>query len=88
MKTTGQKEKKIAKIPIEILLDVCKMIHTGDLMNRILGSNEALGEVLLEVTYEKENSIQKAAFKNIEESIATWKELRYGEEDPDEITLS
>lgn len=81
-------EKQIVKIPIEIFLDVCKMIRIGNLNNKIIGTNEVMGEVVLELSYSKENKIQKSAMHNIYESVSEWNEQRYGEENPDEIALN
>lgn len=86
MKTAIEKEQ--LKIPIEIFLDVCKMIRLGNLANKILGSNDALGEVLLEIAYSRANKIQASALKNIYESVLEWNENRYGTENPDEIDLN
>ncbi|MBI3518119.1 MAG: hypothetical protein HY062_02010 [Bacteroidetes bacterium] len=86
MKTTT--EKQHIKIPIELFLDVCKMIRTGNLNNKITGSNEATGEVLLELSFSKGNKIQNDALQNIYESVSEWNEQRYGDENPDEIALN
>jgi hypothetical protein len=42
-------EKQQLKIPIQVFLDVCKMIRAGNINNKIIGSNEALGEVLMDI---------------------------------------
>lgn len=82
------KQKQTIRIPIEIMLDVCRMIHTGDLSNRILGSNEVLGEAIIEISYLTNNEIQKAAIENIIDSVNEWNECRYGEEDAEQIALN
>lgn len=81
-------EKQNIKIPIEIFLDVCKMIRLGNLNNKITGSNESMGEVFLELSFTKGNKIQSSALQNIVESVCEWNEHRYGEENPDEIELN
>lgn len=80
-------EKQNIKIPIELFLDVCKMIRTGNLNNKIIGSNEATGDVLLELSFSKGNKIQNAALQNIYNSVNEWNEQRYGDENPEEIGL-
>lgn len=86
MKT--QNEKQHIKAPIELFLDVCKMIRTGNLNNKITGTNESTGEVFLELSYSKSNKIQSAALQNIYDSINEWNEQRYGEDNPDELALN
>ena len=86
MKT--QNEKQHIKAPIEIFLDVCKMIRTGNLNNKITGTNESTGEVFLELSFSKGNKIQNAAMQNIYDSINEWNEQRYGEDNPDELALN
>lgn len=81
-------EKQNIKVPIEIFLDVCKMIRTGNLNNKIIGTNELIGEVILELVFVKGNKIQSAALQNIYEVINEWNELRYGDENPEDIALS
>ena len=80
-------EKQNIKIPIELFLDVCKMIRTGNLNNKIIGSNEATGDVLLELSFSKGNKIQNAALQNIYDAVNEWNEQRYGDENPEEIGL-
>ena len=80
-------EKQNIKIPIELFLDVCKMIRTGNLNNKIMGSNEATGDVLLELSFSKGNKIQNAALQNIYDAVNEWNEQRYGDENPEEIGL-
>lgn len=80
-------EKQNIKIPIELFLDVCKMIRTGNLNNKITGSNESTGEILLELSSSKGNKIQNAALQNIYDAVNEWNEQRYGDENPDEIAL-
>lgn len=86
MKT--EKEKQHIKAPIEIFLDVCKMIRTGNLNNKITGTNESTGEVFLELTFSRSNKIQSAAMQNIYDSINEWNEQRYGEDNPEELALN
>lgn len=86
MKT--QNEKQHIKAPIELFLDVCKMIRVGNLNNKITGTNESTGEVFLELSYSKGNKIQSAALQNIYDSINEWNEQRYGEDNPDELALN
>ncbi len=86
MKTPTEKQQ--VKVPIEIFLDVCKMIRGGNLGNKIAGSNESMGEVIIELTLIKGNKIQSAAINNIYEAVSEWNEHRYGEENPDEIGLN
>ena len=81
-------ETQNIKVPIEIFLDVCKMIRTGNLNNKIIGTNELIGEVILELVFVKGNKIQSAALQNIYEVINEWNELRYGDENPEDIALS
>lgn len=81
-------EKEQLKIPIEIFLDVCKMIRLGNLSNKVTGCNETLGEVYLEVAHSRGNKIQVSAMKNIYESVLEWNESRYGTENPDDIDLN
>ncbi|MEO6302471.1 MAG: hypothetical protein ABIP51_04805 [Bacteroidia bacterium] len=81
-------EKQQVKIPIEIFLDVCKMIRGGSLTNKIIGANDVMGEIALELSIIKGNRIQSAALNNIYESVSEWNEQRYGNENPDEIDLS
>lgn len=83
-----QTEKQNIKVAIEIFLDVCKMIRNGNLNNKIMGVNEATGEVLLELSYAKGNKIQSAALQNIYDSINEWNEQRYGDDNPDELALN
>jgi hypothetical protein len=80
-------EKQQIKVPIEIFLDACKMIRTGNLANKIIGTNESLGEVILDISITKGNKIQTSAFQNICEVVNEWNEQRYGDESPDEIAL-
>lgn len=80
-------EKQIIKIPIEIFLEVSQMIYTGNLYNKILGSNEAMGEIILELGVIKGNPYQKDALTNVLESVKEWNEYRYGDENPEEISL-
>ena len=81
-------EKQSIKVPIEIFLDVCKMIRTGNLNNKIIGTNELMGEVILELTFLKGNKIHSAALQNIYEAVNEWNEQRYGDENPEDIALS
>ena len=81
-------EKQSIKVPIEIFLDVCKMIRTGNLNNKIIGTNELMGEVILELVFVKGNKIQSAALQNIYEAVNEWNEQRYGDENPEDIALS
>jgi len=81
-------EKQSIKVPIEIFLDVCKMIRTGNLNNKIIGTNEVMGEVILELVFVKGNKIQNAALQNIYEAVNEWNEQRYGDENPEDIALS
>ncbi len=81
-------EKQSIKVPIEIFLDVCKMIRTGNLNNKIIGTNELMGEVILEMVFVKGNKIQSAALQNIYEAVNEWNEQRYGDENPEDIALS
>lgn len=81
-------EKQHVKIPIEIFLDVCRMIRSGNLSNKITGSNETMGEVMLELSFIKGNKIQSAALNNIYEAVQEWNDHRYGDENPDEIGLN
>lgn len=81
-------EKQSIKVPIEIFLDVCKMIRTGNLNNKIIGTNEVMGEVILELVFVKGNKIQSAALQNIYEAVNEWNEQRYGDENPEDIALS
>ena len=81
-------EKQNVKVPIEIFLDVCRMIRSGNLNNKIAGSNESTGEVMLELAFTKGNKTQNAALNNIYEAVREWNEHRYGDEDPDEIGLN
>ena len=81
-------EKQQIKVPIEIFLEICEMIRSGNLNNRITGSNEPMGEVFLELSFSKGNKIQSAALENIYASLNEWNELRYGEENPEEIALN
>lgn len=80
-------EKQQIKIPIEIFLDVCKMIRAGNLNNKIIGSNDIMGEVFLDISFTKGNKIQTAAIQNIYDSVNEWNDQRYGDEHPDEIAL-
>ncbi|MFN3342293.1 MAG: hypothetical protein ACK40M_06320 [Flavobacteriales bacterium] len=80
-------EKQIVKIPIEIFLETCQMIYTGNLYNKILGSNETMGEVIMELGTIKGNPYQKDAMTNVLESVKEWNEYRHGVDDPDEISL-
>jgi hypothetical protein len=81
-------EKQHIKVPIEIFLDVCKMIHLGNLNNKVTGSNESTGEVMLDLSFLRENKIQVAAMQNIYNVVNEWNDQRYGDESPDEITLN
>lgn len=81
-------EKQNLKIPIEIFLDVCKMIGAGGLINKINGSSDVTGEVYLELKCQKGNKVQEAALHNIYESINEWNQQRYGNESPDELLLN
>lgn len=81
-------EKQIVKVPIEIFLEVCQMIYTGNLFNKILGSSESMGEVILELGIIKGNNFHKDAFNNVLEAIDEWNDFRYGDENPDEIFLN
>ena len=81
-------EKQSIKVPIEIFLDVCKMIRTGNLNNKIIGTNEVMGEVILELVFVKGNKIQSTALQNIYEAVNEWNEQRYGDENPEDIALS
>lgn len=81
-------EKQNIKVPIEVFLDVCKMIRTGNINNKITSSNETTGEVFLELSISKGNKIQSAAFQNIYDTINEWNEQRYGDDNPDELGLN
>lgn len=81
-------EKQNIKVPIELFLDVCKMIRSGSINNKITGSNDSTGEVFLELSISKGNKIQSAALQNIYDSVNEWNEQRYGDENPDEIALN
>ena len=83
-----QTEKQNIKVAIEIFLDVCKMIRTGNLNNKITGTNDSTGEVFLELSFSKSNKIQSAALQNIYDSINEWNEQRYGEDNPNELALN
>lgn len=80
-------EKQHIKVPIEIFLDVCKMIRSGNLINKITGSNESMGEVVLELAFSKANKIQIAAMQNIYDAVNEWNQQRYEDESPEEIAL-
>ena len=81
-------EKQQIKIAIEIFLDVCKMIRTGSLGNKIIGINESMGEVVMELSCNTNNKIQRSALQNIFDVVNEWNELRFGEENPDDIDLN
>lgn len=81
-------EKQTIKIPIELFLDVCKMIRSGNINNKITGSNDTMGEVFLELSISKGNKIQSAAMQNIYDAVNEWNEQRYGDENLDEIALN
>lgn len=81
-------EKQNIKVPIEVFLDVCKMIRTGNINNKITGSNETTGEVFLELSISKGNKIQSAALQNIYDTVNEWNEQRYGDDNPDELGLN
>lgn len=81
-------EKQQIKIAIEIFLDVCKMIRAGSLGNKIIGTNESMGEVVMELSYNTSNKIQRSALQNIFDVVNEWNELRFGEENPDDIDLN
>lgn len=81
-------EKQNIKVPIEVFLDVCKMIRTGNINNKITGSNETTGEVFLELSISKGNKIQNAALQNIYDTVNEWNEQRYGDDNPDELGLN
>lgn len=84
----AQIEKQNIKVPIELFLDVCRMIRTGNLNNKITGSNETTGEVMLEVSFTKGNKIQTAAMQNVYDAVNEWNDQRYGEENPEDIALN
>ena len=63
------------------------MIRTGNLNNKIIGSNEVMGEVFLDISFTKGNKIQSAAIQNIYDSVNEWNDQRYGDEGPDDIAL-
>jgi hypothetical protein len=81
-------EKETIRIPIEVFLDVCKIILSGQLGSKIAGINDTIGEVVLELSYSKEKKRQKEALANISDVVDEWNGHRYGVEDPEEITLS
>ena len=81
-------EKQNIKVPIEVFLDVCKMIRIGNINNKITGSNETTGEVFLELSISKGHKIQSAALQNIYDIVNEWNEQRYGDAHPDELGLS
>ena len=81
-------EKQNIKVPIEVFLDVCKMIRTGNINNKITSSNETIGEVFLELSISKGNKIQSAALQNIYDTVNEWNEQRYGDDNPDELGLN
>jgi hypothetical protein len=81
-------EKQQLKVPIELFLDVCKMIRSGNITNKITGCNDIMGEVFLDLSFTKGNKIQTAAMQNIYDSVNEWNDQRYGDESPDEIALS
>jgi hypothetical protein len=64
------------------------MVRTGNINNKITGSNETIGEVFLELSISKGNKIQSAALQNIYDTVNEWNEQRYGDENPDEIALT
>jgi hypothetical protein len=84
----GKAEKETIRIPIEVFLDVCKIILSGGLGSKIAGINDAIGEVILEVSYLKDKKGQKEAIANITDVVFEWNEQRYGTEDPEEIALN
>jgi hypothetical protein len=81
-------EKQQIKIPIEVFLDICKMIRTGNLNSKIIGCNDLIGEVILDLSIVKGNKIQNSALQNIYETVNEWNDQRYGDENPDEIALN
>ena len=81
-----QSEKEIIGIPIEIFLEVCKMIQMGSLGSKVISSNESNGEAILEISHSPGNRIQAAAMENIREAVGEWNDYRYGE--PEEIELN
>ena len=81
-------EKETVRVPMEVFLDVCKIILTGQLGNKIAGINDAIGEVVLELSYCKEKKGQKEALSNITDIVLEWNQHRYGAEDPEEIALN
>ena len=84
----AQTEKQNIKVPIEIFLDVCRIIKTGNLNSKITGSNETTGEVVLELSFTKGNKIQIAAMQNMYDAVNEWNDQRYGDENPEEIGLN
>jgi hypothetical protein len=84
----GKTEKETIRIPIEVFLDVCKIILSGQLGSKITGINDAIGEVILELSYSKDKKGQKEAIANITDIVFEWNEQRYGTEDPEEIALN
>jgi hypothetical protein len=88
MNLKGKIEKETFRIPLEVFLDVCKIILSGQLGSKIVGLNDSIGEVILELSYSKEKKGQKEAVSNITEVVFEWNEQRYGTEDPQEIALN
>ncbi|MFZ5552907.1 MAG: hypothetical protein ACOZCO_07310 [Bacteroidota bacterium] len=80
-------EKQTVKVPIEIFLEVCQMIYTGNLYNKILGSSETMGEVILEIGVIKANPFQRDALKNVMSAVNEWNRYRYGHENPEDVFL-
>ena len=81
-------EKETVRVPMEVFLDVCKIILTGQLGSKIAGINDAIGEVVLEISYFKEKKGQKEFLSNITDIVLEWNQHRYGAEDPEEIALN
>ncbi|MFI5151657.1 MAG: hypothetical protein ACHQRM_18170 [Bacteroidia bacterium] len=81
-------EKETVRVPLEVFLDVCKVVLTGQLGSKIAGINDAIGEVVLELSFTKEKKGQKEAVSNITDIVLEWNQHRYGAEDPEEIALN
>ena len=85
MTAKQESEKEIIGIPIEIFLEVCKMIQMGSLGSKVISSNETNGEAILEISHSPGNKTQASAMENIHEAVGEWNHYRYGEPEEEEL---
>lgn len=74
------KQKEI-NVPVDVLMDVCKIILETEMENRIININENRSIVQLAISYQGGLTFHQKAIENIETILLDYKHYRFEEEE-------